>query len=311
VDSTCDLQREFLDAHHVVLQPIKIHMGNEVFSDERNAEQSLQFYREHLGSQGHMAESTPFSVEQIRELFLSKLVVDFDFVFCLTIMSSRSPIYETSVQASREILRYYHPIRKDAGLKGIFQMRVIDSQTLFAGQAITVIEGVRMIEAGMEYNPIRERLEYLAKNTFGYAVARDVKYLRARAMKRGDRSVTWLKSTLGTFLDIKPILRAYRNDTAAVGKAKGFDNGAKLLFGYVADRVRKGLLVPNVNISYGGELDRMRALPGYDALARTCEEHGVEVGETVMGLTGMVNIGEGALPVGFAAPEHEVKFGGG
>jgi DegV family protein with EDD domain len=308
VDSTCDLPRDYLDEHHVVVQPIKVHMGKEVFTDERNAQESLRFYREHLGTEGHQAETSPFSVEQIRDLFLTKLVCDFDFVFCLTIMSSRSPIYETSVQASREILRYYHPIRKDAGLKGIFQMRVIDSQTLFAGQAMTVIEGVRMIEAGMDYNPIRERLEELAKNSFGYAVVRDVRYLRARAAKRGDRSVTWLKATLGTLLDIKPILRAYRNETAAVGKAKGFENGAKLMFGYVADRVRKGLMMPNVNLSYGGELDTMRTLPGYDGLARTCEEHGVQLGETVMGLTGMCNVGEGAVTVGFAAAPHEVKF---
>ena len=308
VDSTCELPREYLDAHHVIVQPIKIHMGNATFVDERNATESLRFYREHLGEQGHAAESTPFTVEQIRELFLTKLVVDFDFVFCLCIMSSRSPIYENSVMASREILRYYHPIRKDAGLKGIFQMRVIDSQTLFAGQAITVIEAVRMISEGAEYNPIYDRLMELSKNTYGYAVPRDVKYLRARAMKRGDRSVTWMKATLGTLLDIKPILRAWRNDTSAVGKAKGFDNGAKALLGYTADRVRKGLMAPNVNLSYGGELDKMRALPGYDQLARACEEKNVALGETVMGLTGMVNIGEGALTVGFAAEDHVPKF---
>ncbi|HTD28107.1 MAG TPA: fatty acid-binding protein DegV, partial [Xanthomonadaceae bacterium] len=99
-----------------------------------------------------------------------------------------------------------------------------------------------------------------------------------------------------------------RNETAAVGKAKGFENGAKLMFGYVADRVRKGLMMPNVNLSYGGELDTMRTLPGYDGLARTCEEHGVQLGETVMGLTGMCNVGEGAVTVGFAAAPHEVKF---
>lgn len=308
VDSTCDLSREWLDAHKVILEPIKVHMGQAVFHDERNAVESLRFYREHLGEQGHAAESTPFSVEQIRELFLSKLVLDYDFVFCMCIMSSRSPVYDNTVAASREILRFYHPIRKDAGLKGIFQMRVIDSQTLFAGQAITVLEGIRMIEAGIEYNPIYDRLTELAKNTFGYAVPRDVKYLRARAMKRGDRSVTWMKATLGTLLDIKPILRAYRNDTAAVGKAKGFDNAARQLLTYTADRVRKGLLAPYVNLSYGGELDKMRALPGYDVLARACEEHGVPLGETVMGLTGMVNVGEGAITVGFAAPEHEVRL---
>ncbi|MBS0461453.1 MAG: DegV family protein [Proteobacteria bacterium] len=308
VDSTCDLPREWLDEHKVILEPIKVHMGDAVFNDERDAAASLRFYRQHLGEKGHAAESTPFSVEQIRELFLSKLVIDYDFVFCMCIMSSRSPVYENTVAASREILRYYHPIRKDAGLKGIFQMRVIDSQTLFAGQAITVLEGVRMIEAGTDYNPIYDRLMDLSKNTYGFAVTRDVKYLRARAMKRGDRSVTWMKATLGTLLDIKPILCAHRNETAAVGKAKGFESATRMLLTYAADRVKKGLLAPYVNLSYGGELDTLRSLPGYDALARACEEHGVRMGETVMGLTGMVNIGEGAITVGFATPEHKIEF---
>jgi DegV family protein with EDD domain len=308
VDSTCELPREYLDAHHVIVQPIKIHMGNATFVDERNATESLRFYREHLGEQGHAAESTPFTVEQIRELFLTKLVVDFDFVFCLCIMSSRSPIYENSVAASREILRYYHPIRKDAGLKGIFQMRVIDSQTLFAGQAIGVLEAVKMIEAGESHTAIYERLGYLAKNTYAYMLPRDLYYLRARAAKKGDKSVSWFRAALGTALDIKPLLQAYRGQTGAVGKARGFEAGSKTLLGYVSDRVRKGLLSPHVNLSYGGELEKLYALPGYDELARTCEQHQVELGATGMSITGMVNVGEGALTVGFAAEPHTPKF---
>ena len=55
---------------------------------------------------------------------------------------------------------------------------------------------------------------------------------------------------------------------------------------------------------YGGELEQMRALPGYAALVEACEAHHVERFETVMSLTGMVNVGAGSLTVGFAAPPH-------
>ncbi len=308
VDSACDLPREFLDQHNVVVLPIAVKIDQTVFSDERDPAATLRFYRESLGDRGHAAETLPYTVEQIRELFLSRLVCEFDFVFCLTIMSTRSPIHENCVMASREILRYYHPIRKKAGLKGIFQMRVIDSQTLFAGQAITVLDGVRLIEAGADHNTIRERLELLVKNTYAYMLPRDLYYLRARAAKKGDKSVSWFKAALGTALDIKPILQAYRGQTGAVGKAKGFDGGALALFGYAADRVRKGLLAPYVNLSYGGELNKLYALPGYEQLARTCEEHGVQIGATGMSITGMVNVGEGAVTLGFAAEPHEPRF---
>jgi DegV family protein with EDD domain len=308
VDSACDQPRTFLDRNNVVVLPISVRINQTVFSDERDPEATLRFYRESLGERGHQAETLPYTVEQIRELFLTRLVCDFDFVFCLTITSTRSPIHENCVTASREILRYYHPIRQEAGLKGIFQMRVIDSQTLFAGQAIGVLEAVKMIAAGEHHNAIRERLEFLAKNTYAYMLPRDLYYLRARAAKKGDKSVSWFRAALGTALDIKPLLRAYRGQTGAVGKAKGFDAGSKLLLGYVAGQVRKGLLSPHVNLSYGGELNKLYALPGYDDLARTCEQHGVELGATVMSITGMVNVGEGALTVGFAAEAHEPKF---
>ena len=308
VDSACDLPREFLDQHKVVVLPIAVKIDQTTFSDERDPAATLRFYRESLGERGHAAETLPYTVEQIRELFLTRLVREFDFVFCLTITSTRSPIHENCVMASREILRYYHPIRQEAGLKGIFQMRVIDSQTLFAGQAITVLEAVRMIEAGETHTAIYDRLGYLAKNTYAYMLPRDLYYLRARAAKKGDKSVSWFKAAMGTALDIKPILQAYRGQTGAVGKGRGFDAGAKLLFGYAADRVRKGLLAPYVNLSYGGELDKLYALPGYDDLARTCEQHKVQIGATGMSITGMVNVGEGAVTIGFASEPHTPKF---
>src|SRR5690606_27327157 len=85
---------------------------------------------------------------------------------------------------------------------------------------------------------------------------------------------------------------------AAVGK----------LFEYTGRRIREGLMTPTVCLSYGGALDELHALPGYGGLRAACEEHGIELFESVMSLTGMVNVGKGALAVGFAA-EGNARFG--
>lgn len=58
-------------------------------------------------------------------------------------------------------------------------------------------------------------------------------------------------------------------------------------------------------LSYGGDLAELRALPGYERLVDTCREHNVELFESVMSLTGMVNVGKGALVVGFAAEKAD------
>ena len=58
-------------------------------------------------------------------------------------------------------------------------------------------------------------------------------------------------------------------------------------------------------LSYGGELDEMRALPGYSRLRDICANNNVDVYESVMSLTGMVNVGKGAVVVGFASEPHK------
>ena len=147
---------------------------------------------------------------------------------------------------------------------------------------------------------IRARLESLAQNLQGYMVPPDLNYLRARIRKRGDRSVSLLSAALGTALDIKPILHCNKGETGPVAKVKGFDTAAEKLFSFAAQRVRAGLMTPTMCLSYGGELEKMRALPGYEALREVCADHNVEVFESVMGLSGLVNVGIGALVVGFA-----------
>ncbi|HWU71196.1 MAG TPA: DegV family protein, partial [Pseudoxanthomonas sp.] len=114
-------------------------------------------------------------------------------------------------------------------------------------------------------------------------------------------------AALGSALDIKPVLRGWRGATEPVAKLKGFESTVEKLFDFTIARIRAGLMTPTVCLSYGGELDELRFLPGYNRLHNECKEHGIEIYECVMGLTGMVNVGKGAVVVGFAAAPHEFK----
>lgn len=308
VDSACDLPATFLARHRIVVLPIRIRIDAESFIDDRDPAIIQRFLTENLGARSHAAETEAYTPEQIHDLFLGRLVLDYDCVFCLTITAARSPIFANVRQASLQILNSYRDARKAARVDGPFLMRVIDTQTLFAAQGVPVYEATRLIAAGERQGAIRERLEYIAQNTYGYMLPRDLYYLRARAQKKGDRSVGWLSATLGSALDIKPILRGYRGETGAVGKVRGFDQGAQSLFVYAQARVHAGLLVPVLCLSYGGRLVDLEALPGYAALKQTCAEGGVEMLVSTMSVTGMVNVGVGAVALGFAAPEHAAVF---
>jgi hypothetical protein len=153
VDSACDLPGEFLQRHAITILPIAVRLDEQTLVDDRDPATLQRFFSENLGERGHDAETEPYSVEQVRDLFLGRLVIDYDCVFCLTITSTRSPIHAHASIASYAILKDYRPIRRDAGVTGPFLMRVIDSETLFAAQGVSAVEAVRLRAAGE--NPAR------------------------------------------------------------------------------------------------------------------------------------------------------------
>ena len=304
VDSACDLPQDFYRDHNIVILPVTVHVGNEEFVDRRDPEATLEFYKRHLSNAAN-AETAPFTVEQIRELFLQRLVLDYDFVFCLTVASGRSPIFENATQASLSILSEYKAVRAQAGVQGPFALRVIDSQNLFAAQGVLAVEAARMIREGHTPNRIRERLDSLIPALYMYGVPSDLYHLRARANKKGDKSVGWFKYAVGSALDIKPLIRANRNETASIASIRHFDEGARRLCQFVTERIRAGLLTSTVCVSYGGNMERLERLPGYLELKQAAADHGVQLYASVASVTACINVGEGALNIGFCAPEHE------
>ena len=308
VDSACDLPQDFMQQNDIVVLPITVRIGDAVLADHRDEEATLSFLHAHVAERGHEAETTPFAVNQIRDLFLHRLVIDYDHVYCMTITRTRSAIHDNAMQASFAILNGYKPIRQAAGYNSPFALRVIDTQTLFAAQGGTAVEAVRMRAAGASVQNMRTRLEFLAANSHGYMIPRDLYYLRARARAKGDRSVSLFSAALGSALDIKPVLHGHAGNTQPVAKLKGFENAVEQMFKFAGSRVTAGLLTPTLCLSYGGELAEMRALPGYTRLRDICANNGIEVFESVMSLTGMVNVGKGAVVVGFAAEPHAFKL---
>lgn len=304
VDSACDLPPEFYRDNQLVILPITIRLGNRQFVDQRDPHETLEFYDKHLANAAQ-GETEAFSVAQIKRLFLDRLVVDYDFVFAQIIASSRSPMYDNAMEASLAVLAQYKPARLRAGLNSPFAMRVIDTQNLFAGQGVLAVEAVRLIKAGTPPSRIRERLEVLIPQLYGYMLPSNLHHLRSRAAKKGDRSVGWVKYAVATTLDIKPLIRGLRNQTGPVANLRHYEDGVQRCFDYLVRRIRAGLLTPTICLSYSGELARLGAMPGYARMREAAADAGVEVFASLMSITGAVNVGEGALAFAFCSPEHD------
>ena len=306
-DSACDLPRSFFDDYRIAILPISIRSGQRIIVDKRDPAVSQAFYRDTLSQPGGDYESIPYSKDQIRELFLSRLVLEYDYVFCITVMGSRSLIYENATQASFAILNSYRQQRARAGVEGPFKLLVVDSRNLFPGQGVIVAEAARRIREGGNATEVGARISELSDCTQTFLMPAGLVQLRNQARKKGDKSMGFISYALGQALDIKPIVRGWRGETGPVAKVRGFDEGVNRLFQMAAREIEFGLKAPTVVVSYGGDPQVIPTLPGYVDLFSAASSKGVTVLTTEMSLAAGVDIGPGGLAIAFAS-ERETTF---
>ncbi|HEX6549816.1 MAG TPA: DegV family protein, partial [Gammaproteobacteria bacterium] len=304
IDAACDLPRSFIDQHGIEVLPIRVHFGDREFIDVRDANATMAFYRHYLANKEVVAETEPLSADEIRDLFLDQYVLKYDHVLVITVTSSRSPIFENATKASFAILSGYKERRKQANVEGPFSLRVLDSKTLFTGQGVLVYEALRLLKEGnLSFDQLRPAVESFTQYVHAYLVPEDLVYVRTRARAHGDRSVSWLGYQLGTLLDIKPILQAYRGQTGPVAKVHGFNAAVAQMFDMAVTEIKRGLRTNVICMSYAGNPDVIRQHPAYANFAKVAATHGVELLLTVMSITAGINMGPGSFAIGYAAQE--------
>ena len=94
------------------------------------------------------------------------------------------------------------------------------------------------------------------------------------------------------------------------GDVGSYQNGSQLAdadFGLGQFSATAGWPTPVLFVPGNHEYDGMDFDVAHARLRETCAENNVEVFESVMGLSGLVNVGKGAAVVAFAAESHKFE----
>lgn len=303
IDSTCDLPRSFIEQHGLEILPVLMRFGHMSFRDLRDPEQTMDLYRRFVAEKNLDITTTPLSTKAIRDLFLDEWVLKYDRVLVVTVSSSRSAMYEHATQASFMILSGYKERRRAAGLEEQFGLRVVDSQSLFTGQAVIVHEALRAIQSpeGILFDQLRHHVENFTRQVRAFVVPKNLFYVRNRAHRKGDKSMGLLKYQVGSMLGLKPILQCYRGETESVANVRGYDRAVNKLFEIAIEAIERGLLSKVVCMSYAGNPETVKSMRGYDAFMRCAASHKVETLLSVMSTTGGIHVGPGAFSLAYAA----------
>ena len=297
-DAACDLPARFLTDEHIGIVPIHLNLREQTFLDQRKVSVALGFYKSYLADKNMAAETEPLSVREM-VAFFEKLVPEHEHVIFISIASTRSKTYDHAMQAAITIAQRHG--RAGANGHKPCTIHVIDSQTLFTGQGVLVYEAVRELKRGGSYQELVDHIHAVAPKVQSYLVPDDLYFLRNRASKKGDDSIGFMRYLLGTALDMKPIVSARLGETEVVAKARGFETAMQQVFDTAGTALDKGLAIPVVAISYAGDPRTIADTATYRDFSAKAKRHSVNVMISVMGPTGGINVGPGALALSYAA----------
>ena len=300
-DAACDLPQEYRQAHNILTLPVRLKFGGVESLDRRDPEETKAFFARYCIEKDNKAETRPLDVDEVAELFLDKWVLEYDRLLVITVAQTRSAIFENTTRASFKIMKEYRQRRQQVGMDGQFAMRVMDSQTMFTGQAVLVQEAVRLIESGMAFDKLRPAIEVLTNYVYGFLVPDTLYYVYNRGKARGDRSVSWLAHKFGTMMDIKPIIQMHRGETVSIAKYRGFDETLENLFARARDEIGRGLRTRTIAMSFAGDPIVIRKRDDYQAFSLFAKTSGIETTLSVMSTTAGINVGPGAFAMAYVA----------
>lgn len=309
IDSAAEVPQSVLDSPHVRLLPVPIRIDDKVYLDQRDEAATRDFNSRVLEMRtAEISKSVPPSQEIIRKFLLENISTDFDHVFGLFVMSSRSPIFRNAFEAASRVITDSMPVRMRAGIRGPLLVECYDSMNLFSGYGVQVLEALRSFEAEPLVANIRTRMQELSRSAYGYLAPSNLDYLLTRARARGDTSVGMLGQAAAKMLGIMPILRGWQGKTEAVAKVRGVAAARQHILSLARRELNRGLLAPFIAVSYSGDLADVQALPDYRSLCEEATAKGVTVTLQEMSPTNSVNAGANALSIGFIAQPHDADL---
>lgn len=292
-DAACDLPTRFLTDERVEIMPIQLHLRDQTVLDQRRVSVALGFYKSYLADKDMPVETAPLSVREML-MHLEEFAREVEHVIFIAISRTRSKIYEHAVQAAAAMAQ-----RHGAAPRG-GAVHVIDSQTLFTGQGVMVYAAVQALKRELSHLDLIQYLRELSQKIHSFLVPDDLYYLRNRASKKGDESIGLMRYLAGTALDVKPIVGARLGETEVIAKARGFAAAVQQVFDRAVAAIESDLSVPMIAISYAGDPKTVAETGAYRKFVSKAKQHGVNVMISVMGPTGGINVGPGAMALSYA-----------
>jgi DegV family protein with EDD domain len=182
-DTTCNLDPELIEAHHIPTAPIAIQFGEESYDEFVNIDRDL-FYRR-IEETGTVPTSSQPSPAWFAEYYRQAAEAH-EPVLVITVTSKHSGTYNSALLARTLVPEA--------------DVEVFDSAAVSLGTGFMVLEAVEMAERGESRSAVLQRLTQIRKDSFLYLTPATLKYLQMSGR------VGKLQGAIASLLNVKPII---------------------------------------------------------------------------------------------------------
>ena len=271
-DSNSGITNKLANEIDVFVLPMPFIVNGNSYFENINFTQK-EFY-DAMKNNAEISTSQP-SPSDVIDLW-DKLLKEYDTIIHIPMSSALSSSYNTARVLSNDYNN---------------RVFIVDNRRISITQKQSVLDAVKLKKQGFSANEIKNKLEEFAYQASIYLAVNDLKYL-----KKGGR-ITSTAATIGSVLNIKPILQIQGDKIDAFSKARGMKIAEKKLIEAVnidLENRFKNLDNINIAVAYSGDdiigknwLQKVKhAFPNYDI---DCD---------ILSLSISCHTGEGALGIG-------------
>ena len=236
----------------VTVLPMPFSINEEVYFEQESLTHE-QFYEELAAGKDIM--TTQPSPAQVMGIW-DEALKDYDEIVYIPMSSGLSGSYQTAAMLAEDYEGKVH---------------VVNNQRISVTQRQSVLDALRLLEAGKSAKEIKDILEADKFNSSIYLMVDTLVYL-----KKGGR-ITPAAAALGTLLKLKPVLQIQGERLDAFAKARTVSQAKSIIINAVKSDIDKrfgGLSKENISLhmAYAHDLDRilefkeevLKEFPGYD-----------------------------------------------
>lgn len=236
----------------VTVLPMPFSINEEVYFEQESLTHE-QFYEELAAGKDIM--TTQPSPGQVMGIW-DEALKEYDEIVYIPMSSGLSGSYQTAAMLAEDYEGKVH---------------VVNNQRISVTQRQSVLDALRLLEAGKSAKDIKDILEEDKFNSSIYLMVDTLVYL-----KKGGR-ITPAAAALGTLLKLKPVLQIQGERLDAFAKARTVSQAKSIIINAVKSDIDKrfgGLSKENISLhmAYAHDLDRilefkeevLKEFPGYD-----------------------------------------------